>query len=427
MTSLKRTLGLASLTLYGVGTILGAGIYSVLGAAAGQAGESLWLSFALSGAIVALTALSYAELATMYPKAGAELVYLRNALPRARAWQLVAGLLVVASGAATAATVALAFAGYLGDWVELPSFVVSLLLLAVLTGVALWGITQSAWVNAIFTVIEVGGLCLVIYVGFGADHFGDALVANPSVDVLGATALVFFAYLGFENIANLAEESKDPVKHLPLAILFSLALSVLIYVLVALAAVALLPPEQLAQSEAPLSDALRKASPKLVPVLRGIALFATANTALAALLSGGRLLYGMAKADALPARVAAVLPKRKTPWLATLLVAALAIMLVAVGELPVVASVSSFASLIAFASVHVALIVLRIREPDHERPFRVPLAIRSVPVLPVLGVVTTLGLITQIKPEALLVGAILIAVFSLGYLAFGRRNSRDVP
>ena len=170
---LARVLGLASLTFYGVGIILGAGIYSVLGVAAGRAGGALWMCFAASGIVGLLTALSYAELATAYPKASAEFTYLRRALPRWPGAALVTGLLVALSGAATAGTVAIAFAGYLRSFVEVPAAVVAWTLLGTAAILNIVGVKQAGWVNVVFTLLEAGGLILLIALGVTSDGLAD--------------------------------------------------------------------------------------------------------------------------------------------------------------------------------------------------------------------------------------------------------------
>jgi APA family basic amino acid/polyamine antiporter len=420
---LERALGLGGLTFYGLGIILGAGIYSVLGAAAGLAGSSLWMCFVISGLVALPTALSYAELATTYPQASAEFTYLRRAWPRWPGVGLVTGLLVALSGAATCGTVAIAFAGYLRSFVEIPAMMVAWALLAAATGLNIIGVKESGWVNVVFTLLEAGGLVLFIVLGATTEGFGEAFMTAPSFGVLSGAALVFFSFLGFENIANLAEEAKQPERDLPRAILLSLGVATTLYVLVALAAVALLPAEQLADTQAPLADAARQGSSKLAGALGGIALFATANTALVSMLVASRVIFGIAREGEIPKKLCAVLPRRKTPWVATLAVAAIAAALVPLGNIGDVASLSSFASLLAFASVNVALIVLRYREPDENRPFRVPGAIGKLPLLPLVGAAATLGIATALDRTALLRGALALVVL-LGYAAW-RHRRRD--
>jgi basic amino acid/polyamine antiporter, APA family len=420
---LERTLGLAALTFYGVGIILGAGIYSVIGVAAARTGDALWLSFVLSSFVALLTAFSYAELATTYPRAGAEFTYLRRALPRWPSIALVTGLLVALSGAATSATVAIAFAGYLQTFVAAPPMIVAWGLVAAALVLNLVGVKQSGWVNAAFTLLEAGGLVLFVVLGAGSEAFGKAFLAAPHFAVVSGAALVFFSFLGFENIANLAEEAKEPKRDLPRAIFASLAIATTLYVLVALAAVALLPPEALGEAEAPLAVAAEARSTKVAGVLGGIALFATANTALVSMLVASRVVFGIAREGDLPERLAAILPRRKTPWVATAVVAAVTAALVPFGKVGVVASLSSFAALLAFAGVNVALIVLRYREPQRERPFRVPGTIGRFAVIPAVGAVAILGIATQLEAKALLSGAVATVVF-MAYAVWRSRTKR---
>jgi amino acid transporter len=422
---LQRTLGLAGLTFYGLGIILGAGIYSVLGVAAGEAGEALWISFVVSGVVSLITALSYAELSTTHPETSAEFAYLRRAFPGWPAVGLVTGLLVALSGTATSATVAIAFAGYFTSLVDASPIVVAWAVLLGALALNLVGVRQSGWVNTAFTLVEVGGLVAFTVVGASTGAFADALDAAPTLGVLSGAALVFFSFLGFENVANLAEEAKEPERDLPRAIFLSLAVATTLYILVALAAVALLPGEELAASQAPLADAARERSESMAGALGGIALFATANTALVSMLVASRVVFGIARENEIPRALAALLPGRGTPWVATLLVAAGAAALVPFGSVGVVASVSSFASLVAFTGVNVALIVLRYAEPRKRRPFRVPGTIGRFPVLPAIGAATTLGVATQLDPAALLGGSVALILFAA--YAFWRQRTSGAP
>jgi basic amino acid/polyamine antiporter, APA family len=418
---LKRALGLGALSFYGIGIILGAGIYSVLGAAAGVARDALWQSFVVSSVVALLTALSYAELATTYPQASAEFTYLRKAFPEWRGVALATGLLVALSGAATAGTVAIAFGGYFRGFVDVPAPLVAWLLIAACAALNLVGVKQSGWVNTLFTLLEAGGLVLFIGLGVQSDSFGDALAAVPHAGVIPGTALVFFSYLGFENIANLAEEAKHPARDLPRAIFISLGVASVLYVLVALSAIALMPAEQLSASPAPLADAARARSQMFASALGGIALFATANTALVSILVASRVVYGMARERELPAVLDEVSRRSETPWLSVVLVALVASALVPFGNVALVASVSSFASLLAFSGVSLSLIVLRYRAPDQARPFRVPLHIGRFPVLPALGVASTVAVATQLETTALYGGGGALVLFGAYSYARHRR------
>lgn len=426
MASLRRTLGIGGLTFYGVGMIVGAGVYSVVGAAAGIAGHGVWASFAVGALAAVLTALSYAELSTLHPRAGAEYAYVREAVPGSRALPFVLGVVLTLAAAGTAATVSLAFAGYLRAFLPVPAPLVALGLVAAATALNVIGLRLSSRVNMAFTLLEVGGLVAFAIVGATRPDFGSGLGDVSLGPALSGAALLFFAYLGFEDIVNLAEEAHEPAKDLPPAILASVAITAVLYVAVGLAAVALIEPARLASSSAPLSDAAEAASPVLARVLAVVALFATANTALIALVAGSRLLYGMGRDGALPVRLGAVRSNAGTPWIAALVLGGLAAALLPLGDVAAVAGLSSFAALLAFVAVHGALIVLRFRAPDRPRPFRVPLAVGRVPVLPVLGLASAGLLLVHFDLETYLGGGIALGASLLLHIVLrGRRRSRS--
>lgn len=422
---LKPVLGPVQLMFYSVGVIIGAGVYSVIGAAAGLAGESLWVSF-LAGAVVALlTGLSYAEMTTSFPTAGAEYVYIRRAFPRAPWASFAVGWIILFGGAATATTVAVAFGGYLRNFVDMPVSVSAFALLLACTLVSIWGLRESSWLNIVFTTIEVSGLLLVIAAGLTKPQIAQPLV-NPDLQpgIMAAAAILFFVYLGFEEVANLAEEVHEPARDMPPAILWSIAITTLLYVLVALAAVALAPPAELAASHAPLAIAVEQVWPGAGGLLSGIALFATANTVLITLIAISRLTFSMARDREIPASVAQLLPEQETPWIACLIGFTLSVALLPIGDIAILAGLSSFAALLAFFAVNVALIALRYRHPDHKRPFRVPLNIGRLPVLPVLAIASILLLLGYFDWKIYLAGGVAVALSVGAYLlrmVFGKR------
>ncbi len=405
------------LTFYGTGMILGAGIYSIIGKAAGVAGETLWMGFVLASLAALLTAFSYAELSTMFPKAGAEYVYLSHTFKQKKWIATTIGTAMAFSGAATAATVALAFSGYLNQFIEGSGLLVAAALLMVFTGVAILGIRGSGWTNIVFTLIEISGLLLIIYLGMKNETFGKALSAIPHQGTFAGAALIIFSYFGFENIVNLAEEAKEPHKKLPQAIFLSLGISTLLYILVSLAAVALLSPESLAQSEAPLMSAAQKTSSKIASILGGIALFSTANTALISLIGASRVLYGMASAKALPQIMSRTLPQRKTPWIASIVILAAALLLLPVAKVETVASISSLTTIVAFISVNISLVVLRFTDEKKERPFRVPLCLGKFPILPFFGILVSIAFLFQFNRLVYAIGgSFLLATLLIFYI-----------
>lgn len=390
--------------------ILGAGIYSVIGKAAGIAGHALWLSVAVGAVPALLTGLSYAELATTFPKAGAEYVYVREAAPRWRWPSTLVGIVIVLAGAGTAATVATAFAGYLTLFVPAPELLAAVLLLIVMTAISILGIETSARVNGLFTLIEVGGLGVVIALGITRPDFGRSALQDLDFAILPAAALLFFAFLGFEEIANLAEEASDAARDVPRAILIGVAVSAVLYVLVALSATTLLSPAALAASGSPLADAAGSVSEAMAGILGGAALFATANTGLIALVVTSRMLFGMARGGDLPPVLASTLRGRRTPWVAALATLAVALAVVPLGAVELIAGLASFAALVAFLAVNACVVVLRFRRPELERPFSVPLAVGRLPILPVAGVASSALLLTQFGRDVYMAGAVALAV-----------------
>ena len=417
---LKPVLGPIPLIFYSVGVIIGAGVYSVIGTAAGLAQHGLWLSFVVGAAVALLTAISYAEMATSFPAAGAEYVYVRRAWPKADWLAFGVGAVILIGAAATAATVAVAFGGYLRIFVDWPVSLSAFLLLAGCTALNIWGLRESSWVNMLFTAIEVVGLALVIAAAltFEARPAAPAsAAAEPAI--MAAAALLFFVYLGFEEIANLAEEVRNPGRDLPIALLVSLAITTALYVAVSFAIVALAPPAELAASEAPLALAIQKAWPGAENWLSAIALFATANTVLITLIAASRAAFSMARDKEIPEVFASLLIVRKTPWVAALLAFAMAAVLLPIGSVKILAEMSSFAALVAFFAVNLVLIVLRYRLPGHKRPFRVPGSIGWLPVLPVLAIASIFFLLVHFEWQIYVAGAIALAASAL---AFGARQ-----
>ena len=251
---LKRTVGLFTLTMYGVGIILGAGIYALIGKTAGMAGNSLWLSFLIASVVSAFTGLSYAELVSIFPKSAAEYIYVKNSFKN-RVLAFSVGWIEIAADVIAASVVALGFAGYLHVLTGVPMVLGALSLIFVLSLVNFSGIGESTRLNMIFAFIEMAGLILVIL--FAIPHLGSVdymEMPNGFAGVLGASALIFFAFIGFEDMANITEETKEPKKTAPKALIFSVAITTVIYILVALSAVSLAPWDSLAVSTAPLAD-----------------------------------------------------------------------------------------------------------------------------------------------------------------------------
>jgi basic amino acid/polyamine antiporter, APA family len=414
---LKPVLGPVQLVFYSVGVIVGAGVYSVIGTAAGLAQQSLWLSFLVGAVVAFLTAVSYAEMATAFPVAGAEYVYVRKAWPGANFLAFGVGAVILIGGAATATTVAVAFGGYLRVFLDVPPLWSALALLAACTLVNIWGVRESSIANMIFTAIEVAGLLLIIAAGLARDDGAPPPAVEAQPAVMAAAALLFFVYLGFEEVANLAEEVRHPARDLPLALFVSMAVTTVLYVLVALAVVHMAAPAELAASEAPLATAIHNVWPGAGVLLSAIALFATANTVLITLIATSRLAFAMARDGEIHGLFAGVLPRRQTPWAAAILALVLSAALLPIGSVKLLAEMSSFAALVAFLAVNVVLIVLRYKLPHHRRPFRAPGAIGRLPVLPVLAIASIALLLIHFEWRIYLAGGIALALSVLAFLA----------
>jgi APA family basic amino acid/polyamine antiporter len=404
---LSRVLGLTEVTASGVGIIIGAGIYVLIGEAADQAGATLWLGFVLAALLSALTGLSYAELASMYPRAGAEYEYTRHAFPATVAfavgWVMIAGL-VVASGA-----VSIGFARYLGEFVAVNERVAAVLLMVAVAGVGLTGIKNSARATLVLSAIQVGGLLFVILVGF--DHVGEVNLSegNGLSGMLGAAALVFFAFIGFDEVITLSEETRNPAKTVPRALFAALAISAVLYVGVAIVAVSVLGAETLGASERPLADVVGHSLGGVsVEIVAAVALVSTFNTTLLALTAGSRLVYGMATGGALPRQLAR-LNRRHVPIAAVAFSTIAAMGFAMLNDLGLIASITDAAVYFVFLAVNASVVVLRFRSPELGRPFRVPFSILRVPLTPVLGAASTLLMLTRLEPRSLAIGLAVVA------------------
>lgn len=409
--ALKRELGLLAVTLSGVGIILGAGIYALLGQGAGLAGNAVWLSFVISAVIALLTGLSYAELSSMLPKAAAEYEYTARAFGRRAGF--VIGWLVIASGVIGAATVATGFGGYFtGLFIGIPPIYPALALLAVVSMLLYIGVRESTSVAILFTLIETSGLLFIIAVGLPYLGSVDYLEMPLGIGgVLQGAALLFFAYQGFEEMVKMSEETKDPERTVPQGLMLAVIITIVLYVFTAISAVSVQGWQALAGTSAPFAEVARVAVGDTGQiVLSIIALFATANTVLLMLFASSRITYGMAASRALPAALARVHPIRRTPHVAIAVMMVVAMLFLFGGDIGFIASMTNFTLFVTFAVINGVVLVLRIHDPDAPRPFRVPGSIGRIPILPILGIATCGLLILQLEATIIALGCILTAI-----------------
>jgi APA family basic amino acid/polyamine antiporter len=420
---LARTLGFGQVTASGVGIIIGAGIYVLLGAATAEAGAGVWIAFLVAGVLSALTALSYAELASMYPNAGAEYDYTRRVAPAWVAftigWVMILGLVIAA------AAVSLGFASYLRYFFDVPQRLGAWLLLGLVAAIALAGIEQSARLTVVLSIVQVAGLLAIVAIGI--PHLGDEnLIAGASTaGVVTAAALVFFAFVGFDEVITLAEETTNPARTVPRALLTALGISTVLYVGVAIAGISVLGPTALAGSEQPLADVMGAAiGSRSADVVAVVAMMATTNTTLLAITASSRLQYGMADTGALPP-IFGRISGRRAPWVAVLLSVTVAAGFVSIGDLSLVASVTDFSVYLVFIAVNVTVILLRFWQPKRRRPFAIKGAVGKVPIAPVFALATIAVLVPSLDPAAILLGAAVTASGAALYIA--QQRLRPTP
>jgi amino acid transporter len=392
--TLERSLSLPLITLYGLGTTIGAGIYALVGEVAGSAGLYAPVAFTLAAALAGFSALSFAELSSRYPRSAGEALYVREGFSLPAAATTV-GLLVVASGTVSSATIANGFVGYLRELVEVPRALALVLLIGSLGAVAAWGIRASARVAGLITLIEVGGLLLVAWVA--RDSLGALPDRLPELvppadaaawsGIFVASTLAFYAFLGFEDMVNVAEEVKNVRRMLPLAIIITLILTTLIYGVMATVAILAVPPSELSQSDAPLALVYEQSTGRSATVVILISVAAMINGALVQVIMASRVLYGLADQGAIPIAFAGVNPRTRTPLVATGVVTLVVMVLALAFPLAPLARATSIVTLIVFAAVNLSLLRIKKRAPR-------PPGVAVYPAwIPAVGFVASLGVV----------------------------------
>lgn len=377
--TLKRSLSLPLITFYGLGTIIGAGIYVLIGAVASKAGMFAPVAFLLAAIIAGFTAFSYAELSSRLPRSAGEAVYIQAAFGK-QYLSSITGWCVVAIGIISSATIANGFVGYLDIFIQIPDWLAITVLVLGMGFIAAWGINESVWVATLITLIEIGGLIFVLFIA------GDSLGELPSrwpdlIPPLEGTAwsgiflgafLAFYAFIGFEDMVNVAEEVKDAPRVLPKAIIFALIISSTFYLIIALVAVLALPIDTLAASKAPLATILESSGPTNTLIISAISLIAVVNGALIQIIMASRVLYGMGNIGLAPRQLSAIHPKTRTPLYATAWITLTILGLALWLPLITLAQITSFVTLTIFLVVNLALIKLKHDDSSSNVPVRVP-------------------------------------------------------
>ena len=392
---LRRTLGLGMLVLYGLGVTVGAGIYALVGTAATRAGIHAPVAFMIAAAVMALSAASFAELSARFPVAAGEAAYVEAGLA-SRRLSLLVGLLVVAAGILSAAPLSRGAARYLGVLIPAPAWLLTVAVIVIMGLVAAWGITEAVALAGLMTLIEIGGLIVIVAAGLwrepsmladlplSVEGLGSAA---PWKGVLGASLIAVFAFIGFESMVNVAEEVKRPERLLPMAIAITITISTVLYILVVWVVINSVPAADIAASQAPVSLAYERLTGASPVVISLIAIVATINGVIVQMVMSSRVLYGLARRGALPAILGRIDRRTQTPLIATVFVIAVTLALAVAFPIDRLADATTRMMLVVFSLVNLALVVLKRREGNDGAALAVPLAV------PVLGVVSCLGLL----------------------------------
>lgn len=387
---LIRKLSLPLLIFYGIGTILGAGIYVLVGKVAGEAGFYTPFSFIFASLLAAFSAFSYAELAARFPRSAGEAIYIQEGFG-IKKFSIVVGLMIVTVGIISIATLAHGFAGYLRVFFDLPETLIVVSLVLFIGVVCIWGIGQSVLMASIMTVVEIIGLLIILYIGRDAFSLVPAKFPEmiPPLDmsiwtgILMGSFIAFYAYLGFEDIVNVAEEAIQPRINIPLAIIISLVVTTIFYILIAMVAVLLIPTKELALSNAPLAMLYETTTGQSPVIITVISLISVVNGALIQMIMGSRVLYGMSKKKWLPSKIGEIHSATHTPLIATMIIVLFVLFFALIFPLLSLAKITSFITLIIFMCINFALVKIKYSQKDYIG-FTVPIAV------PLIGGFSTL-------------------------------------
>ena len=370
---LKRNLNLPLLVLYGLGTTIGAGIFVLTGKVAGKAGMHAPVSFLMASLLAMFTAISFAELSSRYPRSAGEAVYVREGL-NIPFMALLVGILVAMAGTVSAAAIVNGSVGYITQFLPIPRLVLMIAIPFAIGLIAVWGIKESVVIASVLTLVEIGGLGLVVWAGSAslADLPARLPELIPSLDgaawsgiSIGAM-LAFYAFLGFEDMVNVAEEVREAPRTLPTAIFLTLLITTLLYVLVALVAVLSIPSGELAASGAPLTLIYERGSGGDGHLVTLISVFAILNGALIQIIMVSRIFYGLADQDLLPKALATINPVTRTPLTATVLVTAMVSSFGIWLPIEPLAVAASSITLVIFALINLSLLRIKWRVPAPE-------------------------------------------------------------
>ncbi len=368
--TLRRTLPLPMIVLYGLGTTIGAGIYALAGEVAGVSGYFAPLSFLIASITAGFTAISFAELCGRYPRAAGAALYVKQGFGSEH-FSTFVGLLVVSAGLVSAAALVNGFVGYLHQFIGIERVIAIVLITILLGGIAIWGIAESVTIASLITIVEIGGILLIIAVSseslFSLSINWSEMIPPADISSWGSiyfgAVLAFYAFIGFEDMVDVAEEVKDVKRNLPLAILLTLGITTFLYMLLMITALSSLTPTELANSEAPLALIYEYHTEENAFVISIIGMFAIINGALIQMIMASRVLYGLSSRRQLPTVLSIIYPRTHTPLIATVVVTIITLMLALIGRLGSLAEATSLIMLTIFSLVNLALWRIKRRDP----------------------------------------------------------------
>lgn len=391
---LKRDISLIMLVFYGLGNILGAGIYVLIGKVSGIADIYTPFSFLLAAFIVLFTSLTYAELSSRFPYSAGEALYAKKAF-NSKYLSIIIGFMIALSGILSSATILHGFYGYVSTFISIPKTLSSISLIIILCFIAILGIAKSVKFAAILTCVEIFGLLFILFIGFENINFNEVSMVNfiPDFNIsiwytisIGAF-LAFYAFIGFEDMVNIAEEVKEPTKTMPKAIIIALIVSTMLYILVTIVSILAINPSELSKSVAPLADVYSKLTNKEPILLSFIGMFAVINGALVQIIMVSRLFYGMGENNWLPKIFSNINEKTRTPIFSTVVASFLVLIFTLWLPIVTLASLTSFFIFIIFTLMNLSLIKIKREVPNPEGVLVYPIWI------PIVGVIVNVSLL----------------------------------
>ena len=437
---LRRAVGALDLTALGLGAIIGTGIFVVIGEAIGDAGPGIILSFVLAGVTCVFSALCFAELASTIPVAGSAYTYSYATMGELVAW--IIGWDLVLEYAVSVAGVSVGWGQYFNDLLDslfgiaLPTSIAgppgeggvvnlpAVFIVLAVTAVLCYGIRESARTNTVMVILKLGVLALFLVLGVTAFNSDNLSPFTPegTNGVVTAASVIFFAYIGFDAVSTSGEETRNPSRDLPIAIIGSLVIATVLYILVAVVAVGALPFEQLNGAEAPLATVVDEGAgfTWAASIISFGALVAITSVVLTILYGQTRIMFAMSRDGLMPERFAYVHPKTRTPVFITAAFGGLIAIIAALVPLTEIVKLVNIGTLFAFVLVNIGVIVLRRTRPDLKRGFHVPF----VPLFPIIGALLCIYLMKYLDRDTWLRFVVWLAIGLVIYFAYGRRHSR---